>query len=69
MSPNLPRGGHIDFGANRVGVGAGVGVGVGVVVGVGVGLTLSCLQSAVRFLPNFQGYIFETYQNFLVILT
>ena len=39
ISPNLLRGGHIDFAADTVGVGVGVGV------GVDVGVTLSCLHN------------------------
>ena len=48
MSPNLWGGGHINAGADPVGV------------GVGVGVTLSCLNN-IGFLPNFHGYIIGTY--------
>ena len=37
MSPNLRGGGHVDFGADPIGVGIGIGVSVSV--------TLFCLHS------------------------
>ena len=37
MSPHLQGGGHIDLGADRVGISTGVSIGIGV--------TLSCLHN------------------------
>ena len=58
MSPGLQEAGHIDFGADPVGV--------GVAVGGGVGVMLSCLHNIlwtsgwILFLPSFLGYMIET---------
>ena len=73
MSPNQWGGGHIDFGADPIGIGTPQGGGhidFGVDhVGIGVGIqasawhflvcTISC-EPVVGFLPNFYGYIIGT---------
>ena len=54
MSLSLQGGGHIDFGADPIGIGIRVGVGMTFLV-----CTISC-EPVVGFLPNFHGYIIGT---------